>query len=125
MSTFPIVVNSSGLVPIAPSVVQADIIASVSATNPGYTADLPGSLIEDVLDTEVAGIVQCNSAAVDAINNITPYGCNNFVLNQLGAIYGIAPGTNANTSVFVVFTGTVGYTLAPGFTVSDGANQYQ
>ena len=104
-------------------------------SRPGYTATLPGSLIEDVLDTEVAGISEIDSAWVELLNSLTPYGANAFLLNQLGQIYigpGSAPAVPTNTSVEVVFQAVDPDTSAPlpgqvipvGFTVSDGTYQY-
>jgi hypothetical protein len=55
---------------------------------------------------------------------VTPGGANAFILAQLGAQAGIAQGTSANGSVDVVFSGPAGYVFQPGFTVSDGTNQY-
>jgi hypothetical protein len=37
---------------------------------------------------------------------------------------GIAQGTATNGSVYIVFTGSAGYVIPPGFLVSDGKNQY-
>jgi ubiquitin-activating enzyme E1-like protein len=131
----PVVVTSAGAQPTPPATLLADLIAAVSATNPGYTANLPGTLIEDVSSTDVGALVICDTARVEAINSITPYGANNFVLAQLGQIYigpGSAPAVPTNTSVYVQFTvtNTVGATPAPGyvipigFTVSDGTYDY-
>jgi hypothetical protein len=39
-------------------------------------------------------------------------------------MYGIQPGAASNTSVYVVFTGTVGFVISAGFVVSDGVYQY-
>jgi hypothetical protein len=65
-----------------------------------------------------------DQARVDAVNNVTPYGANAYVLAELGVQFGIQPGTSANASVFVTFTGPAGYVLQPGFLVSDGTHQY-
>lgn len=124
MSTIPLVMSPSGAVSTPPSDVRASIVRSVSATNPGYTANLPGTLIEDILSTDIAAISQCDQARVDAINSVSPYGANAFVLQQLGAQFGIAQGTPTNTSVLVVFSGTPGYIIPAGFIVSDGTNTY-
>lgn len=122
--TLPTVVTSSGLQPQTPTALRAQLIQGVTNTNPGYTADLPGLLIEDVSSTEVFGLAQMDSSRVDAVNSVTPYGVNAFVLAQLGAQFGIAIGEAANTSVLVVFTGTPGFVINPGFTVTDGTYQY-
>jgi len=121
---FPIVMTPAGVQPQAPAALLAKLLAAVSATNPGYTANLPGSLIEDISSTDVAAIALCDSAWVELVNSITPYGANQFLLNQLGQVYGVQPGIGSNTSVFVQFTGSPGYVVSPGFTMSDGTNQY-
>lgn len=100
------------------------LLASVAAVNPGYTANLPGSLIEDISSTDVAALLLCDSAWVELVNSITPYGANAFLLNQLGNIAGLTAGTPTNTSVSLVFGGTPGYVIAQGFVVSDGVYQY-
>src|SRR5580698_6480301 len=120
----PVVVSSAGAVPTPPATIQANLIADVTAINPGFTADLPGSLIEDVTDTQVAGLAQCDQAVVDTINSLTPLGANDFLLLQLGSIYGTTPGTPTNTSVLVVFSGAAGQTINQGIILSDGTYQY-
>jgi len=123
-TTLPIIMGPTGLIPAAPADVQTALIANVTATNPGYTANLPGTLIEDISSTDVAAILACNAALVELVNSITPYGANQFLLNQLGQIYGVQQGQSTNTSVYVVFTGSPGFVIAVGFTVSDGTYQY-
>lgn len=122
--SIPLVMGPSGPVPTSPSALQQALIQGVAATNPGYTAALPGSLIEDISSTDVGSLVTIDQARVDAINSITPYGANAFVLAQLGQQFGIAQGQPTNASVYVVFYGPAGYVLSPGFLVSDGTNQY-
>jgi hypothetical protein len=112
------------MIPAVPAEVHAQLIANVVATNPGYTANLPGTLIEDISSTDVAAILLCNSALVELVNSVTPYGANQFILNQLGQIYGVQQGQATNTSVYVVFTGTPGFIIPIGFVVSDGTYQY-
>jgi hypothetical protein len=123
-TTIPIVLGPAGMIPAVPADVHATLLANVAATNPGYTANLPGTLIEDISSTDVAAILLCNSALVELVNSVTPYGANQFILNQLGAIYGVQQGQETNTSVYVVFTGPAGYIIPIGFTVSDGTYQY-
>ena len=117
-------VNSSGLQPTAPSVLLSELITLVASTNPGYTADLPGSLISDIAETDVGALSLIDSARVDLFNSITPYSANSFLLNQLGKIYGVQQGVGSNTSVYVTFSGSVGFVIPSGFTVSDGSKQY-
>lgn len=120
----PLIMTTEGPQPTPPATIRSELIANVAATNPGYTANLPGSLIEDISSTDVAAIVLCDSARVDTINSISPFGANAFVLNALGQMLGVTLGTTTNTSVFVVFTGPVGLVIPIGFTVSDGTYQY-
>jgi hypothetical protein len=123
---FPIVITSTGLQPQAPSSIQQKLVTNVAATNPGYTANLPASLIEDISSTEVGGIVLCDQAKVELINSLTPNGANEFLLTQLGQVYGVPQDQPTNTSVSVVFSGTVGYVIPNGFLVADGSgNSYQ
>lgn len=120
----PTVITTSGLQPQSPIALRSQLVAMVSATNPGYTADLPGSLIEDIASTDVGAILLCDAARVELINSLTPYASNAFLLVQLGNIYGVSADAASNTSVYVVFSGSIGFPIAPGFTVSDGTYQY-
>jgi len=122
--TLPTVITTAGLQPQSPVSLQAQLLAAVAAINPGYTANLPGSLIEDISSTDVAATVLCDSARVETVNSLTPYGANAFLLNQLGQIYGIKLGLATNTSVGVIFSGLSGYVIPVGFTVSDGQFYY-
>jgi hypothetical protein len=123
----PTVLTASGAQPQSPAAILAQLLAYVSATVPGYTANLPGVLIEDVSSTEVGGIVLIDNARVEVLNSISPFTANAFLLAQLGQIYigpGSAPAPPTNTSVFVQFSGTPGFVIAEGFVVSDGTYQY-
>lgn len=124
MATIPTVVTTQGLQANSYSTLNTLLIQNVQAISPGYTANLPGSLIEDVSSTDTAAIQLIDTARVDTVNSMTPYGANAFVLTQLGNIYGTAQGTTTNTNVYVQFTGTPGYYVPKGFTVSDGTYQY-
>lgn len=134
MADIPVVVTAAGAQPTPPATLLADLIAGVAATNPGYTATLPGSLIEDFSSTGVGALVICDTARVETINSLTPYGANDFLLLQLGQIYigpGSAPASPTNTSVFVQFTAVdqslnplPGLVIPRGFVVSDGIYQY-
>ncbi|HSY77378.1 MAG TPA: hypothetical protein VK890_11000, partial [Bacteroidia bacterium] len=115
-----------GLIPNTPAQIRAQLVAKVTATNPDFTANLPGTLIEDIVSTSVASIVLSNQYLVDLVNSVTPYGANPFILNQLGIdIYGIQPAAATNTSVDLIFSGTPGFIIIPGFIVTDGASVYQ
>jgi hypothetical protein len=52
----------------------------VAAEVPDYTANLPGSLIEDISSTDVQALATIDQARVDAINSFSPYGANAFAL---------------------------------------------
>ena len=124
MSTLPTVLSASGAVPLTPLFIQQKLINDVLKTNPGVTATLPGSMLDDITGTDVAAIALCDQAKVDLINSLTPYGANAFLLVQLGNIYGVRQGTATNGSVYCLFTGTPGFVIGVGFTVSDGSHQY-
>jgi hypothetical protein len=116
--------TSQGLQPAAPADLRAQLVALVAASNPDYTANLPGSLIEDIASTDTYALIVSDSFLVDLVNSVTPYGANAFILNQLAALYGVDPQPLTNTAVYVVFNGPPGYSIAEGFTVSDGTYQY-
>lgn len=117
-------VTAAGAQPTPPVSLWANLITTVAAINPGYTV-LPGGLIEDLASTATYAIALLDSAAVEVINSLTPFGANAYLLTELGAIYGVPLGQTTNTSVYVVFSGTVGVQIPVGFLVSDGTNQYQ
>ena len=114
----------AGPQPTPPATLRSQLLSSVAATNPGYTANLPGSLIEDISSTDVGALVIADAARVETVNSLTPYGSNPFLANQLGQVYGIQVGGAFNTSVFEVFSGPNGFVIGKGFTVSYGTNQY-
>lgn len=120
----PTVLTSAGLIPTPPLDLLRRLIEIVSRTNPGYTANLPGTLIEDIASTDTQTMVLIDQARVEAMNSLTPYGCNEFVLMLLGKVYGVDIGQPTNTSVFVVFTGLPGFVIGKGFVVGDGTFQY-
>ena len=122
---FPIVITSQGLQPQTPDSLKSQLLAAVAAVNPGYTGDLPGSLIEDIASTDVGAVVLSDQAKVELVNSLTPNAANEFLLAQLGEIYGTIQGVPTNTTVNVVFSGTVGFVIGAGFQVSDGQFTYQ
>lgn len=124
MSSIPLVMSAAGPVPTSPAALRQALIDGVAATNPDYTANLPGSLVEDIASTDTGALVTIDQARVDAINAVTPYGANAFVLSQLGFQAGIPQGTPTNTSVYVVISGAAGYVIPAGFVVGDGSYQY-
>ena len=96
----------------------------MAAEQPGYTASLPGLLIEDLSSTATGALVVQDQARVDAVSSVTPYGANAFILAQQGQVLGVPQGLSSNASVIEVFTGSPGYVIAPGYLVGDGTNQY-
>lgn len=121
---FPIVMTAAGAQPTPPTTLRAALVAYVQSIDPGFTDNLPGSLIEDLVSTSVGAMVVMDQARVDTINSVTPYGANQFLLLELGEIYGVPPGVDTNTNVYVAFTGTPGFPINNGFIVSDGTYQY-
>lgn len=119
----PLVMTAAGPSTTSPATLYENLINYVAAQSPGYTV-LPSGLIDDISGTDVGALVAIDQARVDAINSVTPYGANAFLLAQLGAQFGIPQGASANGSVFVQFSGPPGYVLQPGFLVGDGTNQY-
>lgn len=124
--TLPVVMTASGPVPNSPAALNSDLIATVQAENAGFTANLPGLLLEDLTSTGTAMLSQMDQARVDAINSITPYGANAFILAQQGTLLGLPQGAPTNTSVLMVFSGSTvpGYVIPAGTIVSDGTHQY-
>jgi hypothetical protein len=122
--TTPLLFTAAGPQPTPPATLQQLLIALVASMVPGYTAALPGSLIEDLSSTAVGALATIDQARVDAVNNVTPYAANPYVLAQLGIMFGVTQGTLANGNAYVVFSGSAGYVIPPGFLVSDGTNQY-
>ena len=117
--------TAAGATPSDPTTIRNAMVTAASALSPGLTANLPGSLIEDMASTATGGCVVCDQAFVDLVNSISPITANLAILTQLGNTYGVQQGIGANTSVEVTFTGTVGFVINRGFLVSDGTNTYQ
>ena len=121
----PLIMTSAGPQPTPPATLRAAVQQAVAAVQPGYTADLPGTLIEDLHSTAMGALVTADQARVDSVQSVSPYGAAPSVLAELGAMLGLQQGLPTNTSVYVVFSGPVGYVIPAGFVVSDGTNQYQ
>ena len=130
----PLVITAAGPQPTAPATLNAMLLALVSSAVPGYTATLPGSMIEDISSTDTYALSLIDSARVEAVNSLTTFGANAFTLSQLGQVFigpGAAPAPPTNTSVFVEFSiadssanPVPGYVIPVGFTVTDGTYQY-
>lgn len=124
MSTIPIVMTPAGRQPTSPVVLRENLLTTATALAPGLTADLPGALIEDIASTDVGALTVMDSAVSELVNSLTPFGANEFLLTQLGNIFGVQQGVGSNGSVYVTFTGPAGFVIGRGFTVSDGTHQY-
>lgn len=120
----PLLFSSSGPVATPPATLRQALLALVAESAPEYSANLPGSLVEDISSTDVGALVTIDQARVDAVNSVTPYAANPYVLAQLGLLFGVPQGVSANANATVVFSGPRGYVILPGFLVSDGTNQY-
>lgn len=119
-----IAVTAQGAQQTSPLTLSERFIALVTAINPGYTV-LPGGLIEDLSSTAVGAIALMDSAACEAINSITPFSANPYLLTMIGAQLGIPQNTTTRTSVYVQFSSpTIGYRIPQGFLVSDGTYTY-
>jgi len=117
-------ITSAGAIPASPTDLLNAEIAAATALAPGLTANLPGSLIEDMASTATGAVVVQDQAFVDLVNSISPTTANPSILYQLGQVYGVQQGQGSNTSVYVVFSGLAGFVIPIGFTVSDGTYQY-
>ena len=117
-------ITTAGAIPASPTTLLNAEIAAATALAPGLTANLPGSLVEDMASTAAGAVVIQDQAFVDLVNSISPAMANPSILYQLGQVYGVQQGQGSNTSVYVVFTGLAGFVIPIGFTVSDGTYQY-
>jgi Baseplate J-like protein len=124
MAVLPLIMTAQGLQPQAPADLRSQLVSSVASTNQGFTANLPSSLVEDIVSTDVAACVQSDSFLVDLVNSISPNGANAFILRQLGNLYGLRPQVATNVTVYVVFYGPPGLVIVEGFLVGDGSYQY-
>ena len=110
--------------PTPPLTLLNTLTNNVLATNPGYTNNLPGTLIEDISSTDIAAVSLIDQACVDLINSMSPLVANAYLLTILGAQTGIQPGVLSNSNAYILFTGIAGFSIQSGFVVSDGLNQY-
>lgn len=118
-------ITNAGAVPFLPTELLAKELATATTLAPGLTADLPGSLIEDLASTATGAMVVNDQAVTDLINSLSPTMANPFILYQLGQAYGVQQGIGSNTSVYVTFVSpNIGFTIIRGFVISDGTNQF-
>lgn len=122
--TLPLIMTKAGPVATSPTDLRTALVDAVASSDPDFTANLPGSLVEDLVSTGTGILVSLDQARVDSVSDLTPYGSNAFLLSQQGSMLGIPQNTTTNASVYVQFTGTVGYSINSGFVVSDGTYQY-
>ncbi len=123
--SIPLSISSTGPTPTPPATLRSTLVTLALGMSPGITANLPASLIEDVTSTNTGALIMSDQDRVEAVNNVSPYTCNPYLLPQFGAMLGIPQGTPNNTSVSVVFSGPVGFIIQSGWIVSDGTYQYQ
>jgi hypothetical protein len=126
--SFPLVITPQGVQPQTPASLIAQVSVNALANSPGITQNLPGSMISDMTGTVAGAVSVMDQARVDAINSLTPFGCNTVALGQLGQLYlgQTAPGLATNTSVNVVFQSpNVGWIIPNGFLITDGTYTYQ
>ena len=116
--------TTAGATPTPLDVLRAQLLAIATGLAPGLTADLPGSLVEDMASTATGAVAVQDLAFVDLVNSISPNTANDFILTQLGNVYGVQQGVGSNTSVLVEFTGTPGFVVNAGFLVGDGQYTY-
>ena len=121
----PLIMTEAGPQPTPPATLRAAIAQGVAAQVPGYEANLPGTLIEDLLSTAMGAVTTLDQGRCDAISNAIPIAAAPFFLYLLGAQFGIAQGVGSNTSVDVVFSGPVGFVIPSGTLITDGTYQYQ
>lgn len=124
MTSVNVTVTGAGAQPTPPAQLRDALITLVTAERPGYTANLPGSLIEDIASTSVGALSLIDQAAVDLLNSLSANTANPYLLSLIGSQKGIARGLQSNASAYVTFLGMAGFTIPKGFVVSDGANQY-
>jgi len=117
-------ITTAGAIPASPTDLLNAEIAAATVLAPGLTANLPGSLVEDMASTAAGAVYIQDQAFVDLVNSISPATANPSILYQLGQVYGVQQGQGSNTSVYVIFTGLAGFVIPVGFTVSDGTYQY-
>ncbi|MFE4125343.1 ubiquitin-activating E1 FCCH domain-containing protein [Kosakonia sp. YIM B13605] len=125
MSDLSVSYNATGPVPKTSEELRSQLVTQATALSPGLTTDLPGSLIEDIVSTDVGALIICDQIRVDLINSVGPLKANQYMLNLLAQQSGIAAQkTQGSTTVPVTFSGPAGFVLPEGFLVSDGTYTY-
>lgn len=125
MSDLSVSYTAAGPVPKTAEELRAELVSQAVALSPSITTDLPGSLIEDIVGTDVGALLICDQIRVDLINSVGPLKANMFMLNLLAQQSGVSPQkTQGSTTVPVVFDGPAGFPVPQGFIVSDGTYSY-
>ncbi|HEM8614026.1 TPA: baseplate J/gp47 family protein [Citrobacter amalonaticus] len=126
MSDLSVSYGAVGPVPKTSEELRADLVSRATELSPGITTDLPGSLIEDIVGTDVGALLIADQIRVDLINSVGPLKANMYMLNLLAQQAGIsAQKTEGSTTVPVTFSGPAGFVIPQGFLVSDGTYTYQ
>lgn len=126
MSDLSVSYNESGPVPQTAEELRSQLVAKATELSPGVTTDLPGSLIEDIVGTDVGALIICDQIRVDLINSVGPLKANMYMLNLLAQQSGVsAQKTQGSTTVAITFSGPAGFVIPQGFLVSDGTYTYQ
>lgn len=126
MSDLSVSYDAAGPVPKTSEELRADLVSRATELSPGITTDLPGSLIEDIVGTDVGALLIADQIRVDLINSVGPLKANKYLLNLLAQQAGISPQkTEGSTTVPVTFSGPAGFVIPQGFLVSDGTYTYQ
>lgn len=126
MSDLSVSYDAAGPVPKTSEELRADLVSRATELSPGITTDLPGSLIEDIVGTDVGALLIADQIRVDLINSVGPLKANMYMLNLLAQQSGISEQkTEGATTVPVVFGGPAGFVVPQGFLVSDGTYTYQ
>lgn len=121
----PVTMTSEGALPTDVSTIRDTLDTAIGVLAPGYTSNLPGTLVEDILSTDTAAVAACDQARVDCINSIPATTVNEYLLDQLGACRGITRNSGLNSRAYVQFSGPVGLVIPVGFRVSDGTYVYE
>lgn len=126
MSDLSVSYDAAGPVPKTSEELRADLVSRATELSPGITTDLPGSLIEDIVSTDVGALIIADQIRVDLINSVGPLKANMYMLNLLAQQSGVSDQkTEGSTTVPVVFGGPAGFPIPQGFLVGDGTYTYQ
>ncbi|EMH2077750.1 ubiquitin-activating E1 FCCH domain-containing protein, partial [Citrobacter freundii] len=126
MSDLSVSYDAAGPVPKTSEELRSVLVSRANELSPGITTDLPGSLIEDIVGTDVGALLIADQIRVDLINSVGPLKANMYMLNLLAQQSGVSgQKTEGSTTVPIVFEGPVGFVVPQGFLVSDGTYTYQ